>query len=235
MTDLFSYNNEKNFRLVLCSEWVNLLKSEIEADYFNQILDFLNEEEESGRTVYPPTHEIFNALNLTLLEQIKVVILGQDPYHGAGQAHGLCFSVKKGIPAPPSLINIFKEIKNNTGIDLPGHGDLSNWAQQGVLLLNSILTVRAANAGSHQKIGWQLFTDAIIRTISDRTEGIVFLLWGKFACSKSEMIDASKHYILTAAHPSPFSANNGFFGCEHFSKTNEILKSIGREPIDWRI
>ena len=145
------------------------------------------------------------------------------------------FSVKKGIPAPPSLVNIFKEIKSNTGLNIPPHGDLSNWANQGILLLNSILTVRASQAASHQKIGWQLFTDSIIKTISAKLEGVVFLLWGKFAEGKSEIIDSSKHYILKAAHPSPFSAHNGFFGCKHFAKSNEILKSIGREPVDWRL
>ncbi|MFC2113785.1 uracil-DNA glycosylase [Bacteroidota bacterium] len=233
--DLFSYNNEKNYKLTISEGWKKLLHHETEAEYFNQLLDFLIDEERSGQTIYPQAKDIFNALNLTPLKEVKVVIIGQDPYHGPHQAHGLCFSVRKGIMPPPSLINIFKEIKSNTGVPIPDNGDLSYWAQQGVLLLNAILTVRAGMPGSHQKIGWQTFTDAIIQIVSQKLEGIVFLLWGKYAESKSTLIDANKHFILKAPHPSPFSAHNGFFGCKHFSTTNEILKSIGRKPIDWKV
>jgi uracil-DNA glycosylase len=233
MTDLFTYKNEKNFNLQLGDDWKDLLKEEIESEYFDQIIHFLLDEEKKGKNIYPPFQNLFNALNLCSLHDTKVVIIGQDPYHGEGQAHGLCFSVSKGVPKPPSLVNIFKEIEKSTGLKMPEHGDLSHWAKQGVLLLNSILSVQASMAGSHQKIGWQEFTDAIIQKISDEKEAVIFLLWGRFAGQKADLIDEGKHYILKAAHPSPFSAHNGFFGCNHFVITNEILKSIGRKPIRW--
>jgi len=219
----------------LSDHWKKLMETELESEYFQRIEDFLINEKSKGIVVYPPVNEIFTALNLVLLSEIKVVIIGQDPYHGESQAHGLCFSVKYGIEPPPSLVNIFKEIKSNTGISIPQHGELTYWAKQGVLLLNAVLTVRANQAGSHQKIGWQIFTDAIISLISKQTNGIVFLLWGKYAESKCNLIDDDKHYILKSPHPSPLSAFAGFFGCKHFSKTNEILKSLRKTPIDWSL
>jgi uracil-DNA glycosylase len=219
--------------LPIFPEWKEALKPEFEANYFQEIINFLKEEKANGEIIYPPGSKIFEAFNHFNLSDTKVVIIGQDPYHGPKQAHGLCFSVNKGIQKPPSLQNIFKEIQQDLGIDPPPHGDLTDWAKQGVLLLNAILTVRANNAGSHQKIGWETFTDAVIKTISEQTETTVFLLWGRFAHSKETLIDENKHFILKAAHPSPLSAYNGFFGCKHFSQTNEILKSVGKEPINW--
>lgn len=216
-------------------DWKALLAEEFNSPYFQKIIDFLEEEKNNNRTVYPPREEIFSAFRLTPFEEVKVVIIGQDPYHGKGQAHGLCFSVKKGVPPPPSLINIFTEIKSDCGISISGHGELTSWARQGVLLLNAILTVRENQPGSHRNIGWQQFTDKVISLISEKKEGIVFLLWGKYAQSKSDLIDEGKHYILQAAHPSPYSVRAGFFGCRHFSKTNEILKSLKRQPINWSI
>ena len=188
-----------------------------------------------GHTVYPPGSLIFNAFNLTPFDKVKVVLIGQDPYHGRGQAHGLCFSVSDGIAQPPSLQNIFKELNSDLGLPIPRSGNLTAWAKQGVLLLNALLTVRANEASSHRNIGWETFTNAVIKKISDEKTGIVFLLWGKYAQEKEFLIDTSKHFILKAAHPSPYSAANGFFGSKHFSKTNEILKQEGKEPIDWRI
>ncbi len=203
--------------------------------YFEQIVFFLKQEKQSGKTIYPPGPLIFNAFEKTPFDKVKVVILGQDPYHGAGQAHGLCFSVPDGITPPPSLINIFKELNADTGTPVPASGNLEKWANQGVLLLNAMLTVRANSPASHSKIGWENFTDAVIRLLSDKKHGIVFILWGRFAQDKQELIDATKHHILKAAHPSPFSANNGFFGCRHFSKANELLAQERLEPIDWRL
>ena len=195
---------------------------------------FLHSEKASGRKVFPPGSQIFRAFELTPVPQVKVVILGQDPYHGPGQAHGLSFSVPEGVPAPPSLKNIFKEIETDLGIRMSGYPNLENWARQGVLLLNAVLTVRCAEAASHSKIGWQEFTDAVIRYISDNCEGVVFMLWGNFARTKSELIDHSRHYVLEAAHPSPL-ARGAFFGCKHFSKANTYLTSTGRVPIDWKL
>lgn len=214
--------------------WKNLLTKEFESEYFVQLKSFLLEEKKVY-TVFPPGNEIFNAFNLTPFTKVKAVIIGQDPYHGEGQAHGLCFSVKKGVPLPPSLKNIFKELETDLGIPVPLHGDLTLWAQQGVLLLNATLTVRKNEAGSHQHKGWEIFTDAVISAISDNLNGIVFILWGKFAQQKELLIDSKKHFILKAAHPSPFSAYNGFFGCRHFSKTNEYLKQIGKPEINWAL
>jgi uracil-DNA glycosylase len=184
--------------------------------------------------VYPPGSLIFNAFNLTPFDKLKVVIIGQDPYHGAGQAHGLCFSVPQGIKQPPSLLNIFKELKSDLGIEPPSHGNLEKWAKQGVLLLNASLTVNEGEANSHAQCGWQTFTDAVIKKISDEKSGVVFLLWGNFARAKKSLIDTSKHFVLEAAHPSPLSGG-AFFGSRHFSKTNELLKQQGKEPIDWSL
>ncbi len=214
--------------------WKELLTDEFKAPYFIELKKFLLEEK-SQYTIYPSGSDIFNAYNHTPPDKVKVVIIGQDPYHGPGQAHGLCFSVKKGIKPPPSLVNIFKEIHSDLNLPVPAHGDLSSWASQGVLLLNATLTVRAHQAGSHQKKGWENFTDATIKKISDYAKGVVFLLWGRFAQAKENLIDTEKNYVLKAPHPSPFSVHNGFFGCRHFSKTNDILIKQGRVPVDWRL
>jgi uracil-DNA glycosylase len=216
--------------------WLNILKGEFEQEYMLKLKKFLKEEKESGQIIYPRGKDIFNAFWKTPFTDLKVVILGQDPYHGINQAHGLSFSVQRGVPIPPSLQNIYKELQTDIpGFKIPNHGDLTEWAEQGVLLLNATLTVRASSAGSHQKSGWETFTDKVISEISKEKEGIVFLLWGKFAQAKAELIDEKKHHILKAAHPSPFSAYNGFFGCKHFSKTNSILEKEGKKPIDWQI
>jgi uracil-DNA glycosylase len=192
-------------------------------------------EKASGKTIYPPGSLIFNAFNLTPFQNVKVVLLGQDPYHGPMQAHGLSFSVQDGIPKPPSLINIFKELHEDIGIPIPKKGNLDKWAKQGVLLLNASLTVRANEPMSHSKIGWTAFTDSVIVRISEQKQHVVFLLWGKYAQEKQLLIDETKHLVLKAAHPSPYSANNGFFGCKHFSKANEYLVRHGIDPIDWAI
>jgi uracil-DNA glycosylase len=212
--------------------WKEVLAPEFNKSYFLEMKEFLTEEK-SKYTVYPPGSQIFNAFQLTPFHQVKVVILGQDPYHGAGQAHGLCFSVPPGVAPPPSLVNIFREIEKDLGIPVPRGGNLEKWARQGVLLLNATLTVRANQAGSHQKRGWENFTHAVISQLSEKRVGVIFLLWGKFAQDKESLIDTNRHYILKAAHPSPFSAYNGFFGCRHFSKTNEILRRHNLEEIDW--
>ncbi len=214
--------------------WKEYLISEFHADYFKALKGFLLEEKKK-HTVYPPGSRIFAAFDHTPFDNIKVVILGQDPYHGRGQANGLCFSVNDNIAKPPSLVNIFKELKDDLGIPVPKSGNLESWAKQGVLLLNATLTVRAGQAGSHQSRGWEQFTNQIIRILSEKKEGLVFLLWGNYAQAKQELINTSKHHILKAPHPSPFSADRGFFGCRHFSKTNEILRSIGKKEIDWRL
>ena len=213
--------------------WLAVLQPQFDAPYFAQLKSFLVEER-SHYTCYPKGKDIFAAFDHTPFENVKVVILGQDPYHEPGQAMGLCFSVPAGIAVPPSLVNIIKEINSDMGCNIPlTCGDLSGWADQGVLLLNATLTVRAHQAGSHQRHGWEQFTDAAIRELSERRKGIVFLLWGSYAIAKSQYIDKAKHYILTAPHPSPLSAYRGFFGCRHFSKTNEILTQQGQQPIDW--
>lgn len=214
--------------------WQIILEDEFQSDYFASLKSFLVEEK-SKYVVFPPGKDIFSAFNHTPFDNVKVVIIGQDPYHGEGQAHGLCFSVPDGIRKPPSLVNIFKEIKDDLGYEIPESGNLEKWASQGVLLINATLTVRANTAGSHQKHGWEQFTDAVIKKLSSEKSGLVFLLWGNFAIAKSELIDPIKHHILTSVHPSPFSVYRGFFGCKHFSKTNDILKSIGKNEIDWRI
>ncbi len=214
--------------------WKDILMDEFSSQYFSELRDFLVEEKKKFR-IYPPGNLIFNAFNRTPFNRVRVVLLGQDPYHGKGQAHGLCFSVPEGIPQPPSLVNIFKELNSDLSIPLPAHGNLEKWTSQGVLLLNAILTVRANQAGSHQNRGWEKFTDSVINNISEKRTGIIFLLWGKYAQAKEQLIDTNKHYILKAAHPSPYSADNGFFGCKHFSRTNEILSKQGLEKIDWSI
>lgn len=215
--------------------WKEVLKDEFDKIYFQHIISFLKAEKASGKIIYPPGSLIFNAFQQTPFSKVKVVILGQDPYHGKGQAHGLSFSVPQGILPPPSLLNIFKELKNDLGIEIPQSGNLEKWAHQGVLLLNATLTVRQNEPGSHSKIGWLQFTDQVIKKISEEKTGIIFLLWGKFAQEKQSLIDETKHYVLKAAHPSPFSAANGFFGCKHFSRTNELLMKQQKSPIDWKI
>lgn len=215
--------------------WKAALSEEFFKPYFADIKSVLLQEKAAGKTVFPPAPQIFRAFDATPFDQVKVVILGQDPYHGPGQAHGLCFSVPTEITPPPSLKNIFKEIQADIGAPIPNHGNLESWTTQGVLLLNAMLTVRAHEAASHAKIGWQDFTDAAIRRLSEWREGVVFLLWGRFAQNKRELIDESKHHVLTATHPSPFSADKGFFGCKHFSKANELLKEQGLDPIDWAV
>lgn len=218
------------------NSWKNVLKSEFEQPYFHDLAQWIKWEKQSGKVIYPPGNMIFNAFEQTPVDKVKVVILGQDPYHGPGQAHGLSFSVPAGVKPPPSLVNIFKEIAADLGVSMPaGHGDLSSWAKQGVLLLNASLTVRANEPGSHAKIGWMTFTDSVIQSLSEKKSGLVFMLWGKFAQEKASLIDAQKHYILQAAHPSPFSADKGFFGCRHFSKANEWLMKKGLDPIDWQL
>lgn len=214
--------------------WYKVLAPEFEKDYFTQLKQFLVEEKKQY-AIYPPGSMIFNAFNFTPFDEVKVVLLGQDPYHGVGQAHGLCFSVAEGVKPPPSLVNIFKELNDDLGVPIPSHGNLEKWARQGVLLLNATLTVRANQAGSHQQKGWEQFTDTAIKSLSDLRYGLVFILWGNYAQAKETLIDSSKHLILKAPHPSPFSANRGFFGCKHFSKTNKFLAEKGKEPIDWSL
>jgi uracil-DNA glycosylase len=215
--------------------WKTGLNDQFNSEYFTSLKNFIYSEKAEGKVIYPPADCIFAAFDLTPFEKVKVVLLGQDPYHGDGQAHGLCFSVPTGITPPPSLVNIFKEMKNDLGIPPPKHGNLQKWAKQGVLLLNATLTVRANSPGSHQKKGWENFTDEVIGMLSYQKSGLVFILWGKYAQAKEALIDKTKHFVLKAAHPSPFSADSGFFGCKHFSKTNEILVQQGKEPIDWKL
>ncbi len=216
--------------------WKNVLKDEFSKTYFKQIVTFIKAEKLSGKLIYPPGKLIFNAFDLTPFDEVKVVFLGQDPYHGAGQAHGLSFSVQQPVKPPPSLLNIYKEIESDIGVKMDRlNGDLSHWGKQGVLLLNTVLTVRANEAFSHSKYGWTEFTNSVIEKISEQKTGIVFLLWGKAAQAKQELIDETKHKVLKAAHPSPFAADKGFFGCKHFSKTNEYLMEQGKSPIDWKI
>lgn len=216
----------------IAPSWKERLNGEFQKPYFIQLAEFVRQEYQQY-TVYPPAKEIFKAFDACSFDDVKVVIIGQDPYHGNGQANGLCFSVHTGVPTPRSLANIFKEIKQDLGKDIPSNGNLERWANQGVLLLNATLTVRESSPGSHQNKGWEEFTDAIIQTISKEKENIVFLLWGAYAQKKGEVIDRSKHLVLMSAHPSPFSADRGFFGNKHFSKANEYLRSKGLKEIEW--
>jgi len=214
--------------------WKEAMLKEFHAPYFSDLKQFLLEEKHKY-TIYPPGKLIFNAFKHTPFDHVKVVILGQDPYHGKGQAHGLCFSVPQGIPQPPSLVNIFKELHSDLGVPVAAHGNLEAWADQGVLLINATLTVRESQAGSHQNRGWETFTNRVIERVSELKSGVVFLLWGRYAQAKQSLIDDSKHLVLKAAHPSPLSAYNGFFGCRHFSRTNAYLKQQGKKEIDWRL
>lgn len=216
------------------NEWDALLADEIQKDYYKKLRAFLISEY-TTRRIYPPMDDIFNALKHTTYSDVRAVILGQDPYHGPGQAHGMCFSVKKGTPPPPSLQNIFKEMKSDLGIDPPAHGELTSWADNGVLLLNTVLTVREGQANSHRGMGWEQFTDRIIQLLNQREKPMVFLLWGGNARSKARLITNPNHLVLQCAHPSPLSAYNGFFGCRHFSKANEFLTDHGMEPINWKL
>ncbi len=216
------------------NDWDEILKGEFDKPYYRKLRQFLKSEYMSRR-IYPPMNDIFNALRYTSFADTKVVIIGQDPYHGFGQAHGMCFSVKRGTPPPPSLQNIFKELNSDLGIPAPPHGELTSWARQGVLLLNTVLTVREASPNSHKGMGWEIFTDTVISSLNSKQTPVVFLLWGANARNKASVITNPNHVKLTAAHPSPLSAYNGFFGCKHFSKTNEILISSGQAPIDWQI
>lgn len=219
---------------VIEESWLSVLKTEFESQYFMELKEFLLAER-AKHTIYPSGSQIFNAFNLTPLPAVKAVIIGQDPYHGPGQAHGLCFSVPRGIPIPPSLKNIYKELSTDVNFQNPGHGNLEQWAKDGVLLINATLTVRAASPGSHQGKGWERFTDAAISAVSENRAGIVFLLWGNYAIAKEKLIDTSKHFILKAAHPSPLSASRGFMGCKHFSMTNKLLSEAGLLPVNWRL
>lgn len=221
--------------IALHESWKTPLLPEFQSDYMAQLRTFLLAEKAAGKRIFPKGSEWFRSMDLTPLDKVRVVILGQDPYHGAGQAHGLCFSVKPGVPPPPSLVNIFKELHADIGMERPRHGFLEHWAQQGVLLLNSVLTVEMAKPASHQGKGWERFTDAVIRLVNAKDDPVVFLLWGSYAQKKAAFVDSSKHLVLKAAHPSPLSAHNGFMGCRHFSKCNAHLESKGLLPIDWAL
>lgn len=217
------------------ASWLERLREQFAQPYMQELKEFLRREKAAGKVIYPPGGEMFAAFNLTPLEQVKVVILGQDPYHGPGQAHGLCFSVKPGVALPPSLVNIYRELEQDLGIPPASHGCLTHWAEQGVLLLNSVLSVERGRAASHQGKGWEQFTDRAIEVVNRDCEHVVFMLWGSYAQRKGAVIDASRHLVLKAPHPSPLSAHRGFFGCGHFSKANTWLQSMGREPVDWRL
>ena len=215
--------------------WKAALHDEFEKSYMRELGDFLRSEKAAGKEIYPPGALIFNALNSTPLAEVKVVVIGQDPYHGPGQAHGLCFSVQPGVKPPPSLVNIYKELKRDLNIDIPNHGYLQSWADQGVLMLNTTMTVERATANAHAGKGWQFFTDRVIEIVSEHQPHLVFLLWGAHAQSKQKLIDATKHLVLTSVHPSPLSAYRGFLGCGHFSRTNKYLEQNGEAPIEWRL
>ncbi|SDK08950.1 Uracil-DNA glycosylase [Pseudomonas delhiensis] len=226
---------ESDDRIKLEESWKSALREEFDKPYMRELGEFLRREKAAGKVIYPPGPLIFNALNSTPLDKVKVVIIGQDPYHGPGQAHGLCFSVQPGVPAPPSLQNIYKELQRDLNIPIPSHGYLQHWAEQGVLLLNTSLTVEHSRAGSHAQAGWQHFTDRVIEVVNERCDGVVFLLWGSHAQSKQKLIDPRKHLILKSAHPSPLSAYRGFLGNGHFSRTNKFLEQNGKAPIDWAL
>ncbi|MEZ5506958.1 MAG: uracil-DNA glycosylase [Gammaproteobacteria bacterium] len=222
-------------QIKLEASWKQHLLAEFQQPYMQQLRAFLQEQISLGKTIYPKGNEYFNAFNLTPFDQVKVVIIGQDPYHGPNQAHGLCFSVQPGVAFPPSLVNIFKELQRDLNIPFPNHGNLTHWAEQGVLLLNAVLTVEQGKAAAHQGKGWEQFTDAAIRELNAGREGIVFMLWGSYAQKKGQIIDRKKHCVLTAPHPSPLSAHRGFIGCGHFSKANQYLQQRGLTPIDWAV
>ncbi|OMO32977.1 uracil-DNA glycosylase [Vibrio sp. 10N.222.47.A9] len=216
--------------------WESIINDERDKEYFQNVLAFVEQQRNSGKTIYPPQEQVFSAFDMTPFESVRVVILGQDPYHGANQAHGLAFSVLPGVKIPPSLRNMYKELAQDIdGFEIPSHGYLDTWASQGVLMLNTVLTVEEAKAHSHAKCGWETFTDTIIAELNQRSEPIIFLLWGAHAQKKGQAIDADKHHVLTAPHPSPLSAHRGFFGCQHFSTTNKLLSSMDQQPIDWRL
>lgn len=227
--------NKLSNQITLHPSWLTYLASEFELPYMQQLEDFLVEQKQNGKVIFPPAELIFNALNATPLDQVKVVILGQDPYHGQGQAHGLCFSVPAGVRLPPSLKNIFKELQRDLALSIPTEGCLLRWAEQGVLLLNAILTVGQASAGSHQKHGWEQFTDRVIEHVSDQCDGVAFLLWGNYAQKKGQLVDSNKHLLLSSPHPSPLSAHRGFIGNGHFSAANDYLEKQGKTPIDWQL
>ncbi len=222
-------------RVKLEASWLRELAGEFEQPYMRRLSDFLRGQKAAGKRIYPPGERIFNALDSTPFDAVKVVILGQDPYHGPGQAHGLCFSVPPGIAPPPSLRNIFRELRSDLDFSIPRHGCLEHWAGQGVLLLNAVLTVEARRAASHQGKGWEQFTDRIVRSLNEQRSGLVFLLWGAYAQRKGNIIDRDKHLVLAAPHPSPMAADRGFFGCRHFSKTNDYLRQQGQQAIDWQL
>jgi uracil-DNA glycosylase len=225
----------KNGQVKLEPSWLAVVGDEFDKLYMKQLKAFLQAEKQAGKVIYPAAANWFNALNTTPFERVEVVILGQDPYHGPGQAHGLCFSVQPGVPAPPSLQNMFKELHDDLGIPISPHGYLQHWAEQGVLLLNSVLTVEQAQANAHQGKGWEIFTDTCIAHLNREREGLVFLLWGSYAQKKGQLIDRNRHLVLQAPHPSPLSSYRGFFGCKHFSKTNDYLQRCGKTPIDWAL
>lgn len=222
-----------NKSIKLEKSWLDVLEAEFDQPYMDNLKVFLQQEKEQGKRIYPKGDEIFNAMNATTFNDVKVVIIGQDPYHGEGQAHGLSFSVRKDVAIPPSLKNIYKELEASLNIKMPKHGELTGWARQGVLLLNATLTVEAAKAGSHQKKGWEKFTDAVIRAISEKNKHVVFILWGAYAQKKGVIIDRSRHLLLEGPHPSPLSAHRGFLGCGHFKQANEYLVQHGKTPVDW--
>lgn len=227
--------NDDDRPIALDPSWLHHLEPEFQSAYMAKLRRFLLEEKRRGARIFPPGNLIFNALNSTPLDNVQVVILGQDPYHGPGQAHGLSFSVPRGVPVPPSLQNIYKELESDLGLAPPAHGDLSSWARQGVLLLNAVLTVEAHKAGSHQNQGWEQFTDRVVSVVNDNRVGVVFMLWGSYAQKKGAFIDRNRHLVLTAPHPSPLSVYRGFSGCRHFSQCNGYLQSNGRKPVDWRV
>ncbi|MCW8925503.1 MAG: uracil-DNA glycosylase [Xanthomonadales bacterium] len=222
-------------KIQLHESWLSRLQDEFDQDYMHELRNFLLTRKQHRAIIYPPGKQIFNALDSTPFDQVRVVILGQDPYHGPGQAHGLCFSVKPGVKVPPSLLNIYREIESDLGIAPPRHGYLQSWAEQGVLLLNAVLTVERGQAGSHQGKGWERFTDSIVQLLNEEREGLVFMLWGNYARQKGAVINRNKHLVLNAPHPSPLSAHQGFFGCRHFSQANQYLESHGQTPIDWSV
>ncbi|MFP5041025.1 uracil-DNA glycosylase [Parasediminibacterium sp. JCM 36343] len=232
---MFEFQESKDMDVKMEASWKAVLDSEFKKPYFLQVVTHLKTEKATGATIYPPGQLIFNAFDKTPFHKVKIVILGQDPYHNPHQAMGLSFSVPDSVPPPPSLVNIYKELHTDIGMPIPTTGNLTKWAEQGVLLLNAVLTVRANEPASHAKIGWMDFTNAVIKKISDEKEGVIFLLWGKFAQEKQVLIDETKHHVLKAAHPSPLSAFSGFFGCKHFSRANAMLVKQGLDPIDWMV